>query len=62
MTYIMRKTAKLDDVRWGINRVEFLPDTILALKSVLDDIWERGYQYAQKENINQASQTTNTSL
>jgi hypothetical protein len=62
MNYIMRKTTKLDDVRWGINRVEFLPDTILALKDVLDTMWERGYQYAQKENTTQASQTTNTNL
>jgi hypothetical protein len=57
MTYIDRK---LDDVRWGINRVEVLPDTILALKDVLDTVWERGYLYAQMELSIRASQTIDT--
>ena len=60
MTFIDRKNNKLSDVRWGINRVEFLPDTILALKDVLDTIWERGYQYAQNEIAIQASQNSST--
>ena len=60
MTYIDRKNSKLDDVRWGINRVEVLPDTILALKDVLETVWERGYLYAQTELSIRPSQTIDT--
>ena len=51
MTYIMRKATKLEDVRRAINQIESLPDTILALKQILGEVWEKGYQYSQTEII-----------
>ena len=47
----MRKATKLEDVRRAINQIESLPDTILALKQILGEVWEKGYQYAQTEII-----------
>jgi hypothetical protein len=63
MIYGDKRETKRDAVSWGINRVEFLPDTILALKQVLEEVWDRGYRYAQTEIApNPTSQTPMISL
>jgi len=44
-----KATTKKDNIKESLNQLEFLPNTILASLQVLDETWEKGYQYAQQE-------------